>query len=102
TVLAAKLVPFVDFGPAHPFGALLLVLPVIMHQLPEQRRVSRNECTLAAVAQFLLVMQVSQHLLVMALGPHLLVLQDRAGAARESGEEKQQVVLEIEKRIHAD
>src|SRR5262245_57793302 len=45
-------------------------------------------------------MQVSQHVVVAGVGSMLLICEDMAGAAREPSKEQQQVVLEIEQRVH--
>src|SRR5262249_12779640 len=99
---ASELVPLVDLRIAHLLGAVLLVLPILVQQLAEQRAVAGFQRALAANAEVFDIVQVRQHLLVELLRAILLLLEDRSGAAREAGEEQQQVVFEIPQRVHAD
>jgi hypothetical protein len=74
TVPYREVVPLVDFRIAHAAGALLLVLPVLMHQLPEPNHVSGLQRFLAAIPEILDVVQVVKHFRVVVLGTNLLVL----------------------------
>jgi len=75
---------------------------VFVHQRAEDRRLSIFERDPAAIAQLLHIVQVLQHVIVALLRPGILIFQDCARAAGETGEEKQQVVFEIEHRVHAE
>jgi hypothetical protein len=75
----ARLVPAVDVGVAHAAGALLLVLPVDVHQLAELVQVADLQRLLALVAQLLHEVEVVGHLLVARAALGVLLLEDRAG-----------------------
>src|SRR5258705_10696620 len=102
SILHAEVIPLIDMGIAHATGPALLVLPMLMHQRAKLRRLTRFKKRFALQPELLDEMQVGDHVLVAALGLGVLILQDRAGAAREPGEEKQQIVFKIEFRIHRD
>src|SRR4051812_31686258 len=93
-VRSAELVPVVDLRVAHSSGAALFVLPMLVHQLSEQPWGAIFERLLALQAEFLHVVKIPQHLAVALLRARVLILQDAARASRESGEKKQQVVLQ--------
>src|SRR5713226_4939277 len=76
--------------------------PMLMHQRAKLRRLARFKKRFAFQSKLLDEMQIGDHVLVAALGLGVLILQNRAGAAREPGEEQQQIVFKIEFRIHRD
>jgi len=71
---------------------------VLVHDLAEQRRLAGLERLATAVAELLDVVQVVDHRRVGLPGALILILQDVARAAREPGEEQQQVILELVER----
>src|SRR5258705_3386672 len=99
-ILHAEVIPLIDMGIAHATGPALLVLPMFMHQRAKLRRLTGFKKRFAFQSKLLDEMQVGDHVLVAALGLGVLILQDRSGAARETSEEKQQIVFKIEFRIH--
>src|SRR5258707_3936522 len=100
SILHAEVIPLIDMGIAHATRPALLVLPMIMHQRPKLRRLTRFKKRFTFQSKLLDEMQVGDHVLVAALGLGVLILQDRSGAARKAGEEQQQIVLKIELGIH--
>src|SRR5260370_16810342 len=89
-------------GIAHAARPALLVLPMLMHQRAKLRRLARFKKSFAFHSKLLDEMQIGDHVLDADAGRGVLILQSRAGAAREPGEEQQQIVFEIEFRIHRD
>ena len=101
SVLESQLVPLVDVRVAHAAGAPLLLLPLLVHQRAEaaECRPSSSASRERSPSSFTSwrLASISGIVFLAAL---LLVGQDAAGASREAGEEQQQVVLEIEQRVH--
>jgi hypothetical protein len=99
-ILQRQLVPLVDLRVAHAARPALLLLPLIVHQRPESRGITLHQRVARAEAQRLHLVQVLQHPGVALFTAGLLVGEDAARAAREAGEEQQQVVLQVEQRVH--
>ena len=101
-VLHRVIVPLVDHRVGHAAGALLLVLPVLVHQRAELDQAAAFQRLEAAQPEILHVVQVLDHVVVLLLGLVVLLLEDRGGAARIAGEEQQQIVFEIVERLGVD
>src|ERR1700722_16176529 len=73
---------------------------MFVHQFAEETGIAFLESLLAAIAQLLHVVKVVQHLAVAVLRPRILIIEDRAGAAGDSGEEEEQVILKVEHCVY--
>ena len=98
-VLQCQLIPLVDLRVAHAAGATLLMLPLLVHQRAEPAPVtlpsaSRERSPSPSRRGGWRAFRRRP------FGALLLVGQYVPGAPRKPGEEQQQVVLQIEQRIH--
>ena len=93
------IVQFVDFAIANTRIAMLLMLPVNVHQSGEFRDVSLFQRQLRRESYLLREMQILRHLFVRLPALVILLFQNLGCGARVSGEEQQEVVLQIEQRL---
>ena len=78
---------------------MLLVLPVLVHQLGETAQVALLQRGLALVTELLDEVQVLDHVAVAAARLLVLLGQDGRGRPRVAGEEQQQVVFQVIERL---
>ena len=81
-----EVIPLVDLGIAHAAAALLLALPVNVHQPRELGEVAAFERGLALQAEVFDEVQILDHGLVVRFRFHVLLLQNRRRTARIAGE----------------
>src|SRR5262249_4956069 len=94
-VLHRHLIPRVNLAIAHSAAALLLILPVDIHQFSELPEVARLQRLLALIAELLDEMQILDHALVALPALIVLLLQNARSRAAVAGEEQQQIIFEI-------
>jgi hypothetical protein len=92
----------VDRAVAHPARALLLVLPVGIHQLGEPDQVAGLERLSRVVADLLDEVQVGGHPGVLLLALAVLLLEDRTRRPRVAGEEEEEVVFQVVEGVLVD
>src|SRR4051794_17270862 len=102
TIRQGVIVPCVDLVVARAARALLLALPMQVHKPRELREVARLQRLLALLSQFFNKMEVFQHGWISLLTLIVLFFQDRRRRPRVSGEEEQQIVLEVKERFLGD
>ena len=100
-VRESEIVPAVDIRVAHRARALLLVQPVLVHDLAVCGQVSGLDRLAGAVAQLAHAVEIVDHLLVVALAPIILLLEHRRRRSIVAGRHHDQVVLEEIDRFFA-
>ena len=93
------IVQLVDFAIGNTRIAMLLMLPVNVHQSGEFRDVSLFQRQLRRESYLLREMQILRHLFVRLPALVILLFQNLGCGARVSGEEQQEVVFQIEQRL---
>src|SRR5664280_815692 len=93
------IVPLIDGCAAHALAALLLALPVDIHQTAELGQLAVFQGLPAAECELLYEVEVVGHFRVGPFALVVLLFQNRGCGTRVAGKEQQQVVLQVEQGL---